>query len=63
MILGEFNHNWSYRRSNLMDENFLNTRVIRTLHVGNKKESDDLGELRPAVFFPGFEKGQNERLN
>jgi len=46
-----------------MDGNFLNTRVIRTLHVGNKKESDDLGELRPAVFFPGFEKGQNERLN
>ena len=46
-----------------MDGDFLNAAVMRTLRAGNKKESEDLGELRPAVFFPGFEKGQNERLN
>gem|GEM_PF-2159489 len=63
ITLGEFNHNWSYRRSNLLDGDFLNAAVMRTLRAGNKKESEDLGELRSTVFFLSFENGQNERLN
>lgn len=46
-----------------MDGDFLNAAVMRTLRAGNKKESEDLGELRSTVFFLSFENGQNERLN
>ena len=63
IIPGEFNHNWSYRRSNLMGGDFLKVAVMRMLRAGNKKESEDLGELRSTVFFPSFENGQNGRLN
>ena len=46
-----------------MDGDFLNAAVMRTLRAGNKKESEDLGELRSTIFFPSFENSQNERLN
>ena len=46
-----------------MGGDFLKVAVMRTLRAGNKKESEDLGELRSTVFFLSFENGQNERLN
>ena len=46
-----------------MGGDFLKVAVMRMLRAGNKKESEDLGELRSTVFFPSFENGQNGRLN